>query len=108
MKIVQNHIRFINGNQAVCDYPERLGWDLVKIDNVTGLASCKECSALIMAHNKKEFELESDLAYEHNNLRTLPGALADTNPMDVFVTGLALASAFWVTVFVIWWAVWLR
>lgn len=105
------HIRFLSDNATICEKPTRLDMhdDFVVPDfNPDPEPSCKECLELLRVHNLKEF------AKEQNEARiTMPMDYGvryydDGTGMDKFIGGLALATGFWVTVFVIFWAVWLR
>lgn len=45
-----NHVRFMTSNAPVCWRPRTLGYDLVVVGYEKG-ENCKECLALIHAHN---------------------------------------------------------
>jgi hypothetical protein len=102
------HTRFITDNVAVCEEPDRLdNFEFVVADAAEfPEPMCVECYHLVATHNKRQYEKEmySDMKI----VQKLPRYEVDPNPNELFFTGLALASAFWVTVFVILWAVWLR
>lgn len=103
------HIRFLSDNLPVCEDPERLDAldDFVVADSSEfPEPGCDVCLPLVQTHNKRAYEREmySDMKI----VQRLPRYEVDPNPNELFFTGLLLASAFWITIFIIWWAVWLR
>lgn len=105
------HIRYMSDNKTICEKPTRLdtGDFVVQDTSVNPEPSCRECSDLLLAHNKREFEREY---FERPRIimpqREIARYYDDGTGLDKFIGGLALATGFWVTFFVILWAVWLR
>lgn len=63
------HIRFLGSQATICDKPFALGSDVVTIDiGERDEPSCRECSALLMTHNMREFEREREITL----LQTIP------------------------------------
>lgn len=104
------HIRFISSNTPICEVPDRLDEldDFVICDpeGSDPEPMCKECTPLLAAHNKRMYERE---AYLSMQIAQKPYPFdGDSRRADLFIGGLALATAFWITFFVVLWAVWLR
>lgn len=103
------HTRYIVDNVTVCEEPARLDFHELVVGDTSDSPEplCRECSALISAHNKREYEKEaySSMSIVQRNPKAYD---VDPNRSDIFVSGLALGSAFWITVLVIVWAVFLR
>ena len=101
------HIRYLSDGTSLCADPDRLDaiGDFVTIDPSSDPEpACSVCGPLLAAHNKREYERE---AYERIKPTREPNLMTDPS-VDIFIGGAALASAFWITFFVILWAVWLR
>jgi hypothetical protein len=102
------HIRYLTDNVPLCEEPSRLddNGDFVVQDHMRHPEPvCKECGPLLITHNKRMYEREQ---YEALTIIQNPLREGEPGEFDKFLTGLMLASAFWVTIFVIFWAVWLR
>lgn len=104
------HIRYMSSNTPLCEDPQRLdNLDDFVISDLEGSnpePMCKECGPLLIVHNKRMYEREEYLAMQ---IAQKPYPFdGDARRGDVFIGGVALASAFWITFFVILWALWLR
>lgn len=84
------HIVYLSDNQRICEEPARLGTDWVHSEPGSGLnPSCKECTALLFAHNQSEFEKEA-------NERIVRREKEDPlSPAKGCIYGLLIASVFW-------------
>lgn len=56
----QLHIRYLSDAKSLCEEPDRIDnpGAFVTCDYADGIDSCWECSALLMAHNRKSFDKE--------------------------------------------------
>ena len=92
-----NHIHYLSDNLTICQKPHRLGYDFVVQGTQPGDESCKVCSALLFAHNLREYEREQR---PHIYMET---RVEDTN--DSFTKGLLvgipLSLLLWIAVYVI-------
>lgn len=98
------HIRYISDNKTICEKPTRLGHDFVVLDTSSDPDedSCHVCSDLLFAHNLEEYKRESRTTVFHNPPPPLEDPLA---PSRGFLIGLAVSSAFWLVVLVLFWSV---
>jgi hypothetical protein len=102
------HIRYLSDMIPLCEEPSRLDGvgDFVVQDHMKHPEPvCKECGPLLAAHNKREYEKE---AYESMNIIQRVDREGEPGEFEKFLTGVLLASAFWITIFVIFWGVFLR
>lgn len=103
-----NHTRYMVDNVTICEEPARLNLHELIVGDYSEHPEmlCRECSALLAAHNKREYEKEQ---YASMSIVQNPHIHdVDPNHWDVFIGGLALATGFWVTFFAILWGVFLR
>lgn len=99
------HIRYISDNKTLCTKPQRLGHDFVVIDTSSDPdeRSCVECSDLLFAHNMEEYRKEGLLS---KGVMYIPPMEPEDDPLSAArgcLIGLAVSSAFWLTMFLIYW-----
>jgi hypothetical protein len=104
------HIRYFSDRIPICEKPERLDWKggefVVADSGIDPEPHCKDCGPLLAAHNKREYEKESYAAMKI--VKPAVNREGEPGEFDQFITGVLLASAFWVTFFIILWAVFWR
>lgn len=54
-----SHILYLDTEESVCDWPDKLGERVVVPQYDISKKSCKECIALVMAHNEVAFKSEN-------------------------------------------------
>lgn len=101
------HVRYMTTMVPICEDPDALdevGDFVVQDSSSNPEPSCRECYSALAMHNKRAYEREE---FEHLKVKREPNLVTDPS-VDIFIGGLALGSAFWITVLVIVWAVFLR
>lgn len=68
-----NHILLLKTKLKVCEHPELLGNDFVYVDSTDEMA-CKDCLAVLITHNQREYDIEQEMAMEHNARRNTPAS----------------------------------
>lgn len=90
------HTRYMDSNQPICEDPARLDkFDTPVIVDFTAKLEmpCVDCSAALMAHNKKAYE--DELAYDHNFRIHNEDPLA---PARGVMYGVLLGSLAWIVI----------
>lgn len=99
------HIRYLATTMPVCELPEYIDKLHVIVDR-QGASSftCRDCSAVLYAHNKKSYEAELAIAQNARVNRTKKKPLFETEK-SAFTTGFIVGSVLWVVIFLILWVV---
>lgn len=89
------HIRYLSSKETLCWRPDLLGEDFVTLDPLPeDTGRCKECLALLMAHNKAAYEAEQSLSFDYNSHRH--ESEVNQESMDWALWALVVVvSAFW-------------
>lgn len=95
------HIRYLATGQTLCDNPSRLDepGGFVVADYARGINSCKDCSAILFAHNKKSYDKE---ILEIQNTVSAQEYIGDAK--WIVIGAMAVTSGFWIGLFLmLWW-----
>lgn len=90
-----NHILFESARR-VCDYPKVLGRETIIVDYSREI--CHDCMALIYNYNERINNYELALAIPMTSKHQKDDPLA---PARGFMVGVALATVFWLTVYIL-------
>lgn len=55
-----NHFSYQTDRARVCEYPERLGSDLITVGSYSE-RMCGDCFALVFTHNQRQFDLDANM-----------------------------------------------
>lgn len=102
------HIRYVDDTKTtVCQHPEKLD-DWVPVAPDVGKTpheeNCKECSYLLLAHNKREFEKEGKRNFGLSLIVNPPPRRLEEGPvapLAIFATGFVSATVFWMILWLI-------
>jgi hypothetical protein len=97
------HIRYLSSADTLCEIPESLGKDYIVVDYGDDFP-CRECSALLMEHNRKSYEAELAVGYNAKHAKRVFDDYPEISVLQVWVSALAITSGFWLGLFlVLWW-----
>lgn len=95
------HIRFIANNQTVCWAPERLdAYDSAVVIDPESEDSCRECTALLMAHNQRESEKET-----RHRIQGAPRPESNMGCIRGAVYGVGVLAVFWCVIALLTWVI---
>lgn len=97
-----NHIQFFNA-QNVCERPKLLGKEVIVVDYSEEL--CKSCMKLIMDYNARMSNYELALSIPKPRV-TMPPTDDPSTLVRGFLIGMAFATIFCISFFMMWRLVW--
>lgn len=99
---MKTHILYLSDHKRVCDFPERLGTEIVGSENARVLPNCTYCFALLHKHNRDAAD-----AREHNAQLLMDEDSHPLAPSVGFFVGMAVSLVLW-TAILLAWVVWFK